>query len=289
MKFTSAFTAVLLTCARLALADSETFGLLVIRSGSSLQYASAYAKDSKLYLGSSSDSLSAVVTDDGKLKLSDDKYAVVNSDGSVVEGSESEGSSEFSISEGHLFYGGKDGFVAVPSGSAYLMYTQNSDSSSVGVAIRATSTSGSTVPDFSPSAKNSSSSSSSSSSSATGASSTSAASQTTLTPSSGANAAVSQIGDGQIQATTAASSKATSSAAAVSQIGDGQIQAPSSVASSSSSASKTTVSAVSQISDGQIQATSSSASVQIQSENGGAQAVMGLGAGFAAAAAALLL
>ncbi|CAI4586641.1 BTE_collapsed_G0032250.mRNA.1.CDS.1 [Saccharomyces cerevisiae] len=52
-------------------------------------------------------------------------------------------------------------------------------------------------------------------------------------------AAVSQIGDGQIQATT------KTTAAAVSQIGDGQIQAT----------TKTTAAAVSQIGDGQIQAT----------------------------------
>ncbi|AJS54548.1 Pir1p [Saccharomyces cerevisiae YJM1478] len=52
-------------------------------------------------------------------------------------------------------------------------------------------------------------------------------------------AAVSQIGDGQIQATT------KTKAAAISQIGDGQIQAT----------TKTTAAAVSQIGDGQIQAT----------------------------------
>ena len=52
-------------------------------------------------------------------------------------------------------------------------------------------------------------------------------------------AAISQIGDGQIQATT------KTTAAAVSQIGDGQIQAT----------TKTTAAAVSQIGDGQIQAT----------------------------------
>ena len=63
---------------------------------------------------------------------------------------------------------------------------------------------------------------------------------TTLSKKSTA-AAVSQIGDGQIQATTA--TKKT--AAAVSQIGDGQIQAT----------TKTTAAAVSQIGDGQIQAT----------------------------------
>ncbi|KAL3230587.1 Cell wall mannoprotein PIR3 [Nakaseomyces bracarensis] len=58
----------------------------------------------------------------------------------------------------------------------------------------------------------------------------------TLAPS---KAPVSQIGDGQIQATT------KTQAAAVSQIGDGQIQAT----------TKTTAAAVSQIGDGQIQAT----------------------------------
>ncbi|BAO40907.1 cell wall mannoprotein HSP150 [Kluyveromyces marxianus DMKU3-1042] len=66
-------------------------------------------------------------------------------------------------------------------------------------------------------------------------------------------AAVSQIGDGQIQATTATpkpSPKTT--AAAVSQIGDGQIQATTATPKPSP---KTTAAAVSQIGDGQIQAT----------------------------------
>ncbi|CAI7380972.1 CGH_1_collapsed_G0032240.mRNA.1.CDS.1 [Saccharomyces cerevisiae] len=65
-------------------------------------------------------------------------------------------------------------------------------------------------------------------------------------------AAVSQIGDGQIQATTKTKAAADgqikpykTKAAAVSQIGDGQIQAT----------TKTTAAAVSQIGDGQIQAT----------------------------------
>ncbi|KAG0653247.1 hypothetical protein C6P45_004016, partial [Maudiozyma exigua] len=58
-------------------------------------------------------------------------------------------------------------------------------------------------------------------------------------------AAVSQIGDGQIQA-------ATKTAAAVSQINDGQIQA-----------AKTTKAAVSQIGDGQIQAATKAAVSQI--------------------------
>ena len=59
-------------------------------------------------------------------------------------------------------------------------------------------------------------------------------------------AAISQIGDGQIQATTKTTKPtAKTSAPAVSQIGDGQIQAT----------TKTSAPAVSQIGDGQIQAT----------------------------------
>ncbi|CCH62591.1 hypothetical protein TBLA_0H03100 [Henningerozyma blattae CBS 6284] len=62
-------------------------------------------------------------------------------------------------------------------------------------------------------------------------------------------AAVSQIGDGQIQATTKTEAP-KQTAAAVSQIGDGQIQA-----TTKTEAPKQTAAAVSQIGDGQIQAT----------------------------------
>ncbi|BAP72369.1 cell wall mannoprotein HSP150 [Kluyveromyces marxianus] len=62
-------------------------------------------------------------------------------------------------------------------------------------------------------------------------------------------AAISQIGDGQIQATTATLKPTPkTTAAAVSQIGDGQIQA-------TTATPKPTAQAVSQIGDGQIQAT----------------------------------
>ncbi|CCE61364.1 hypothetical protein TPHA_0A02830 [Tetrapisispora phaffii CBS 4417] len=66
-------------------------------------------------------------------------------------------------------------------------------------------------------------------------------------------AAVSQIGDGQIQATT------KTTAAAVSQIGDGQIQAT----------TKTTAAAVSQIGDGQIQATTKTTAAAVSQTGDG--------------------
>ncbi|KAG7855261.1 hypothetical protein KL939_004436 [Ogataea angusta] len=77
-----------------------------------------------------------------------------------------------------------------------------------------------------------------------------------VTTTSGAKAkrdVVTQIGDGQIQATTATSTaKSTSktTAAVVTQIGDGQIQA-----TTATPTSKTTAAVVTQIGDGQIQAT----------------------------------
>ncbi|KAH3678486.1 hypothetical protein WICMUC_001503 [Wickerhamomyces mucosus] len=65
-------------------------------------------------------------------------------------------------------------------------------------------------------------------------------------------AIISQIGDGQIQATTSTVAAESTVADIISQIGDGQIQATTSTASTS------TTGVVSQISDGQVQATSSS-------------------------------
>ena len=71
-------------------------------------------------------------------------------------------------------------------------------------------------------------------------------------------AAISQIGDGQIQATTATLKPTPkTTAAAVSQIGDGQIQATTATPKPSP---KTTAAAVSQIGDGQIQATTKTSS-----------------------------
>ncbi|ONH67476.1 Cell wall mannoprotein PIR1 [Cyberlindnera fabianii] len=76
---------------------------------------------------------------------------------------------------------------------------------------------------------------------------------------------ISQIGDGQIQASTATPSP---TAQVVSQIGDGQIQATTSTA-----APKATAQVVSQIGDGQIQATTSTAkaSAQVVSQIGDGQ------------------
>jgi DNA polymerase III gamma/tau subunit len=108
-------------------------------------------------------------------------------------------------------------------------------------------------------------------------------------------AAISQISDGQIQATTATEAETTSEAtvAAISQISDGQIQAT--TATEAETTSEASAVAISQISDGQVQATtattvsnstseSSTASVEIQSDNGAAQLGSGIAVAFGIAA-----
>lgn len=203
MKISKNIAFVLLALSKLIVADSETFGLLTIRSGSDLQYASVYSNDGKLMLGSSSDSLSGTVTDAGKLKLSDDTYAVVDSDGSLIEGSESDASSGFSIEDGYLAYNNVDGFQAIQNGSSYVFSTSSVDGST-GVAIKAVSSGGSSVPDFSPSSTSESSSS------------TSSTAETSASDSSASPTATSSV---------SYSNLITTSAAAISQITDGQIQA----------------------------------------------------------------
>lgn len=103
--------------------------------------------------------------------------------------------------------------------------------------------------------------------------------------------AISQIGDGQIQASTSTATKAKSTAQAISQIGDGQIQATTSTAAPKSTAQaisqigdgqiqastttvapKSTAQAISQIGDGQIQATTSTAKAVSQINDGQIQA-----------------
>lgn len=69
--------------------------------------------------------------------------------------------------------------------------------------------------------------------------------------------AVSQIGDGQIQAATTTTETPKTTKAAVSQIGDGQIQA-----ATTTTVAKTTKAAVSQIGDGQIQAATTTKTTQ---------------------------
>ncbi|CAH02210.1 Cwp1p [Kluyveromyces lactis] len=214
MRFSTAFSVALLSFAKLIVADSEQFGLVTIRSGSALQYAGVYSKDGALYFGSG-DSLSGVITDDGKLKFTDNTYAVVGDDGYLTASSdESTASTGFSIKSGYLAYADKNGFYGVLEDSSYKVATKSESSDSLPVAISARGSDGQVVPDFSADGSSSSSSaapeSSSETSSAAPETSSAAPETTTIAPETTSKdsnvvqtvAPVSQIGDGQIQATT---------------------------------------------------------------------------------------
>lgn len=137
-----------LALAASVLADSESFGLLLIRSGSNYQYSSIANVDDKLEIGT--DGVTATITDDGKLKIGEGQYAVVGSDNAITVGSD--GSASFSISGGYLEYNA--GGFSLNSGYALI-----AGSSGVNpVAVRPTSKSGSAAPDFTPSGSSNSSS-----------------------------------------------------------------------------------------------------------------------------------
>ncbi|SCU94735.1 LADA_0G10770g1_1 [Lachancea dasiensis] len=267
MKFTI-LVAAIMGIASLVLADSERFGFLVIRSGSPLQYATLYAQNSKLYFGSSSSpSLTAVITDDGKLHISEGKYAVQSSDGSLVEGSESDAALGFYIKNGYLGFRGKGGFTAVFTGNKYEVSTgEPSSDDDLGVSVRPTSSSGSAVDDYLPTggsvttfASATSSLPSSSQSSDEGVTEPTTTYSATLfldvqtserkleestTTHSASLLPITQISDGQVQAPTTTYS---ASLLPITQISDGQVQAPTTTYSAS-------LLPITQISDGQVQA-----------------------------------
>ncbi|CEP64455.1 uncharacterized protein LALA0_S11e04566g [Lachancea lanzarotensis] len=115
------------------------------------------------------------------------------------------------------------------------------------------------------------------------ASGASSASSATTTAGNAKRDAVSQIGDGQIQASTtttqkssAATSQSTSTAGAASQITDGQVQNTSEKpVASSSSTGTSSAAAASQVSDGQIQQSSSAKQTTTLSSNSAAASASG--------------
>ncbi|AAS50795.2 ABR025Cp [Eremothecium gossypii ATCC 10895] len=138
--------------AKMVLADSEAFYFLSIRSASMYHMSSVFEDNGALKLGgSTADALSAVVTDDGKLKLSNGHYAVVDAKGAFTAGSADKASTGFSISRGYVTYKGNSGFYPVGSSSPYELTLEQPGATSISVALRAQSVTGaSSVDDFEP-------------------------------------------------------------------------------------------------------------------------------------------
>lgn len=94
--------------------------------------------------------MSAVITDNGKLRLSDGKYAVVTASGPIIEGSEQDASTGFSVAEGYLKYAGNSAFVPISVGDSYELSVRPMDPSDIAISIRAQSKTnvGAAIPDF---------------------------------------------------------------------------------------------------------------------------------------------
>ncbi|AET38154.1 Cwp1p Ecym_2423 [Eremothecium cymbalariae DBVPG len=255
--------------------DSESFGLLMIHSGSRFQYASVYAEDKDLFVGSSSKSLSGVVTDAGKLLLSDGTYAVVEEDGDVEEGSEQEGSVGFTIVGGHLRYLNQELFSAAPKGNNKFALAYNTSiDGSVDVAVRAQSTNG-TAPDFIPGSTGSNSTTTFSSTASVG---------TTSVPAPGVNTTVG------VHTTVTKTITSCNDSGKCTKI---ETTYPTTVPvittePSSAPASSAPTSSGSHSSSAPASSASSTSSVPVQTVNGAARVIAGLGSGAMFALALLL-
>ncbi|CCH59385.1 hypothetical protein TBLA_0B05570 [Henningerozyma blattae CBS 6284] len=114
MRLNSLVLTAIIAGAEIVWADSMEFGLLAIKSGSSTKYANVYSDNGKLYFGSTDSALTAVVTDSGKLKLSNKKYVIVDRNGLWSETKDfKKASFGFAIQNGCLTYSGKNEFYSV--------------------------------------------------------------------------------------------------------------------------------------------------------------------------------
>ncbi|AGO12827.1 AaceriACR273Wp [[Ashbya] aceris (nom. inval.)] len=148
MKFLSSVFLGAAALANMVLADSEEFYLLGLRSASQFQFSSIHAENGSLKVVGKPDGLSAVVTDDGKLKLSDGSYAVVTAEGPVVEGAEDKASTGFSVADGFLKYAGNQAFIPVSNGDSFDLSVRPTDASQLAISIRAQAKNGGVAADF---------------------------------------------------------------------------------------------------------------------------------------------
>lgn len=124
MKFTPASVIILLFFAQQIYAASQMFSILSLHSASSVHFL-FLNEDSDRLVFRSGNSLSASITNDGKLKFTNGKYAVAQDDGTFKTGSESEGSTGFAISDSHITFLGSGSFYAIPDGPVFAMSTKN--------------------------------------------------------------------------------------------------------------------------------------------------------------------
>lgn len=118
----------------------EHFGLVTIKSGSNLQYATVTI-DGEGHLGVGSGSeFDGVFVAGNRVRVGDDKYLGVGEDGSFQL---SDNGSTFFVDDNNLVVDGSSSFVAVPKGDGYEVKKDDSSSDAVGVLLYVSYSSGS--------------------------------------------------------------------------------------------------------------------------------------------------
>lgn len=180
MKISSVLFFTLAGLSKVAIADSDAFSIGDIYYDSDLRGHTLTNANGVLSFSSGGSILVGRVTDAGKLKFNDGTFAVAQDDGTFITGSESEGSSGFTVSSQHLLYNGNINYYGVSTNGTYLLSTESSENA-VEVELDAISLTSTTVADYPSNSTTSTSSYSNSTSSNT---TTSAGSSTTNTTNS---------------------------------------------------------------------------------------------------------
>ena len=181
MKLTSSIVSLLSLLSSTVLADSQTFGLVDRNQNSVLHGNSVGTSNGYVTFFQGENTLVAQITDDGKLMFNNTLYAVHQTDGTFQTGSESSGTTGFSIANQYLAFEGNTLFYGVSLNSTSVLSTVNGRNGST-VVLTPISTEGNPLVNFTPG-----SNSTSTNSTTSRVSSSSGSSSSTRVSTSGSN------------------------------------------------------------------------------------------------------
>ena len=125
MKLVTPIVSLLSLLTSTVLADSETFGLIDRNQNNILYGATVGTSNGYVTFFNGDNTLVAQITDAGKLKFNNTLYAVHQTDGTFQTGSESAGSTGFSIANEYLAYQGNTLFYGISLNSSSVLSTVN--------------------------------------------------------------------------------------------------------------------------------------------------------------------
>lgn len=149
MKLTSSIVSLLSLLSSTVLADSQTFGLVDRNQNSVLHGNSVGTSNGYVTFFQGENTLVAQITDDGKLMFNNTLYAVHQTDGTFQTGSETSGTTGFSIANQYLAFEGNTLFYGVSLNSTSVLSTVNGRNGST-VVLTPISTEGNPLVNFTP-------------------------------------------------------------------------------------------------------------------------------------------